>query len=106
MAEPPDTNIWFLIGSAIGGIVTGVGSILGINKVREKGEGNVPELQKVKEELAEAKEIIKVHDHFYKTTTTTMSQIHDSLKRLHERVDDIAVSVARIQGIDEGRNSK
>ena len=107
MSEPSDTNIWFLLGSACGGVFAGVGSVLGLNRVKGKGgENGVSELDKVRIDLDETRKMVSNHEVFYQTTTITMQQIHRSLERLHERMDGLEKSVARIEGIDEGRKSR
>jgi hypothetical protein len=108
MAETSDVSIWVTVGSAIGGLFAGVGSVLGINKMRtlepvKNGEGTVSrqELDTVRAELAQAKITIAEHGVFI----DTVKQIHDSLKRIHERIDGLDTKLARMEGFDAGRKS-
>jgi hypothetical protein len=112
MAETTDTTIWVTVGSAIGGIFAGIGSILGINRFR----GGKPvenrevalnngvtrtEIDVLRSDLSAAQQTLAQHSVFI----DTVKQIHDSLKRIHERIDMLDVKLARMEGFDAGVKS-
>lgn len=103
MTDDGQMGMWVWIGSMLGGILTGVGSVLGINKVRGKsGEDNVSELELLKRQVS----ALEVSAGQAQVFQDTVNQIHDSLKRLHQRMDELDKKVARLEGYEDGRRSR
>ena len=105
-------ELWGLVASAVAGAVTAVGSLLGIQKVRSpgptlNGEGTVrrEEFEALRAELGTTKEAMASTTALMHAHTEAMKSVNESLKRLHERIDGLAGSLARLEGVELGRNS-
>jgi hypothetical protein len=109
MADPQETSSWFAAGGALAGLLMGIGSVFGINKMRgddHSREGDVlvskDELEAVKKQVATQEVTLAQHSIFIET----LKEINDSLKRIHKRLDDVDRKMARMEGYDAGVKSR
>lgn len=111
MADTGDHGFIEAVVYAISGAMATFASMFGYQRVRGTGktrEHGVArhEVEELKTELALFRETQAAHAVFFQTSTMSLSQIHNSLERIHQRIDGVERSIARIEGIDEGQNRK
>jgi hypothetical protein len=105
MSSSGDSSIWVLIGTAIGGMFAGVGSVFGLNKARGRaGEGSVSEAEvdAIKAKVVALEVTVGQHQIFLET----MNQINQTLRKIEERMGLVEKCVARIEGYEEGRKAR
>lgn len=103
MADDGQMSVWLMAGTAIGGIITGIGSVFGVNKVRGKsGDERLGELEQVKQQVA-ALQVTAGQSVAYQET---LNRVDRSLNRLHERMEALEKSVSRLEGYEAGRRSR
>ena len=96
MAAEHDVGLWSYIGTALGGIISGAGAVIGIRMKRDTEEGEAVtrvEIEKLKEsiEQKQAKMIEKMEAGF---------------ERLHHRLDELMGRLSKLEGYVEARKDK
>lgn len=111
MPDIHDTGFWEYVGqsatyvcTAVVGIVSGAGTIIGINKKRSVEGESVPanDLEKLKDSLSEAVSRIEKTEFFVSQTEKAMDKYNNSIERVHARLDEILHRIASLEGFNEG----
>ena len=108
--EIHDTGFWeyvgqsaAYIGTAVVGIIGGVGTAVGFRKKPLEGD-SVPlqEIEKLKGDLSAAVERIKNTEFVISHTEKAMDKFNGSIDRVHARLDEILSRIASLEGFNEG----
>ena len=111
MPEIHDTGIWEYLGqsvtyvcTALAGILSGAGTVIGISKKRSVEGESVPanDLEKLKDSLSAAVHRVERTEFFVTQTEKAIDKFNVSIDRVHSRLDEILGRIASLEGFNEG----
>ena len=109
MSDGNDANVWVAMGSAVGGVLTGIGAIFGVKKYRGVyGESYVSntEFEQLRSECRLTSSELQKLKYTMEHTEKAVEKFNATVERIHTRLDEIVVKLANLEGFNEGRNGK